>query len=107
MEEKKLITTYLQEQWSIEMNDQFSMDEIKEKLSHHINYLVNNDFARLINMLYTVDVNESRLKYLLKENASLDAGHIIAGLIIERQVQKIKTREDIKSAYDQSDEEKW
>ena len=107
MEEKKLIANYLQDQWAIEISDHLSMDEIKEKLSQHINYLVDHDFAQLINILYTVDVNESKLKHLLKENADLGAGHVIAGLIIERQIQKIKTRQDIKSAYDDSDEEKW
>ena len=53
MEENNLIASYLQDQWSIAVNDQFSMDEIKETLSQHIRYLINHDFARLIRMLYT------------------------------------------------------
>ena len=107
MEEKSLITAYLRDQWSIALNDHLSMEEIKEKLSQHINYLVNHDFGRLINMLYTVDVSESKLKYLLKENANQDAGNIIAGLIIERQLQKIQTRQNTKPGNSGSDEERW
>ena len=33
--------------------------------------------------------------------------HIIAGLIIERQLQKIKSRQNIKPDSAGSDEEKW
>ena len=39
-----------------------------------------------------IDVDEARLKKLLKDNAGEDAGMIIARLIIERQLQKIVTR---------------
>jgi|SRR5882724_5423515 len=107
MEEKNPIASYLHDQWSMELSDHLSIHEIKEKLSQHINYLINHDFGRLISMLYTVDVSESKLKYLLKENTSLDAGNIIAGLIIERQLQKIQTRQNIKPDSLKSDEEKW
>ena len=107
MEENNLIASYLQDQWSIAVNDRVSIDEIKETLSQHIRYLINHDFARLIRMLYTVDVSESKLKYLLSENSDTDAGAIIAGLIIERQLQKIKSRQNIKPDSAGSDEERW
>lgn len=107
MEEKSLITEYLLDQWSIVLSDRLSMEEIKEKLSQHIDYLIDHDFEKLLRMLYTVDVSESKLKYLLKEYASQDAGNIIAGLIIERQLQKIETRQNTKQDNSGSDEERW
>ena len=107
MEENILIASYLKNQWSIAVNDRLSIDEIKEALSQHIHYLINHDFTRLIRMLYTVDVNESKLKYLLSENSDADAGDIIARLIIERQLQKIKNRQNTKPDSAPSDEERW
>jgi len=106
MQENKL-ATYFRDQWSIDMNTNSSIDEIREKLSKHIHYLINHDFGGLINLLYTVDINESKLRSLLKTNTDLDAGNLIATLIIERQIQKIKTREDLKTGDDDSDEERW
>lgn len=78
-----------------------------EKLAVFINDLINHDFQKLVNILYRVDVNEKKLKQLLKENPGSDAGRIIAELIIERQIQKIKSRRENKKQNDISDEEKW
>ena len=47
----------------------------------------------LVQILYRIDVSEKKIKTLLKENQGSDAGKIIASLIIERQMQKIKSRQ--------------
>jgi len=54
-----------------------------------------------------VDVNESKLKHLLKENQGLDAANIITELIIERQLQKINFRNEYRNDENISDDEKW
>ncbi len=65
---------------------------LQEKLSAFINDLILNNFERLIAILYKADVDEIKLKRILKENAGKDAAEIIASLIIERELQKIETR---------------
>ncbi|MEJ7589393.1 MAG: hypothetical protein WKI04_17710 [Ferruginibacter sp.] len=88
--------------------DEISLDELTIQLSTFINQLIQNDFQRLIILLYRIDVNESKLKQLLQQYPGEDAGRIIAGLIIERQLQKIKTRKQFKQqADDITGEEKW
>src|SRR5687767_13807970 len=79
---------------SLEINlpGNISEDELKEKISSFINALIENDFHRLVSLLYRVDVSEEKLKAMLVENQGTDAGKIIGELIIERQLQKIKTR---------------
>lgn len=106
MQENKL-AAYFRDQWSIDTNNNSSINEIREKLSHHIHHLINHNFAGLVNLLYTVDINEEKLKSLLRTNSDQDAGNLIATLIIERQIQKMKTREDLKTGNSESDEEKW
>lgn len=76
--------------------------------SQRINEMIEQDFPKLVAILYRLDVNELRLMSLLKDHPNSNAGRIIAELIIERQLQKIKTRE----AFRQNDEninenEKW
>lgn len=76
----------------LELTGNISQEELREKLSRHINYLIENDFQKLVNILYRIDVSETKLKTLLSENKGEDSGNIIAGLIMERQFEKIKTR---------------
>lgn len=78
------------------------------QLSDKINDLLVNDFDRLIAILYRMDVSDIKLKNLLKNNPGEDAGKIIAELMVERQAQKIKSREQFTKREDDIDEnEKW
>lgn len=83
------------------------MELLKEKLSRHINHLIQDDFEKLVSLLYRVDVSETKLKNLLHKHRDENAGSIIANMIIERQLQKIESRKKAKDSRDISDEEKW
>ena len=98
---------YLQQnfQLPIAINE---MQDAENFLAEKINALIKDDFNLLIQILYRIDVNETRLKQVLKGNPNEDAGKIIAALLIERQLQKINTREQFKRKNDNFfDEEKW
>jgi hypothetical protein len=82
-------------------------DELRRQLVLHINHLLLNDFSRLVQILYRVDVSEKKLKELLQANPQTDAAIIIADLLIERQQQKIKTKESFRRNDNISEEEKW
>ncbi len=85
-----------------------SVNIFRKKLAAYINELINHDFEKLVNILYRIDVSEQRLKTLLASSPETDAGLLIAELIIERQLQKIKSRRQFKEPNkDISDEEKW
>ena len=80
----------------------------RKKLAERINEWIQNDFQKLIAVLYRLDVSEERLKTLLKDNRDSDAGIIITDLIIERQLQKIKSRQQFRSPdVDIDENEKW
>jgi hypothetical protein len=92
----------------VEIAAQKSYAEIHAQLSAYINMLIKDNFDKLITYLYRIDVNEQKLKSLLQQNPNEDAGNIIATLIIERQQQKIKTREQFnKQGNSFDEEEKW
>ena len=92
---------------AIELPEKISFEELKEILSQHINHLIQTNFQRLVSLLYRVDVSEPKLKALLKENADADTGRIIADLIIERQLQKIKSRKESKNDGIIPEDDKW
>jgi hypothetical protein len=77
-------------------------------LSTAINDLILHDFERLVSLLYRLDVNEKKLKYLLASELNANASDTIAALVIERQLQKIKSRrENRRDINDVDEEEKW
>ena len=107
MEHDELIRL-LNNELPVEITGQKSYAEIHTQLSAYINALIKNNFDKLITYLYRIDVNEQKLKSLLQQNPDEDAGNIIATLIIERQQQKIKSREQFSQSNNEFDEEeKW
>ena len=80
----------------------------REKLAAYISDLINNQLSSLISLLYRLDVSEKKLKQVLAAAPNADAGLVIADLIIERQLQKIKTREDLRNNNNTiPEDEKW
>jgi hypothetical protein len=102
MQQKDLII-----QTILDNNDITSLQEseLHAKLSAYINSLILKNFDELIYVLYRVDVSEHKLKTLLKENSKTDAGATIATLIIERQIQKIRSRQEHRRDNNNIDEE--
>ncbi|HLK30218.1 MAG TPA: hypothetical protein VKT28_16675 [Puia sp.] len=108
MNNENLLIETLRKDLEIELAEKISFEEIRKKLEAHINHLINHDFEKLVSLLYRIDVSESKLKNLLNENKNANAGNLIAELIIERQLQKIRTRAEHKKDDNSFDEEeKW
>ncbi|HET7119270.1 MAG TPA: hypothetical protein VFI29_22435 [Hanamia sp.] len=83
------------------------VEEIREQLIVLINELINKDFQALIQLLYRIDVDEKKIRYYLDENTNVDSSTVLADLIIERQLQKIKSKKHFGEKKHESDEEKW
>ncbi|MEO7048504.1 MAG: hypothetical protein ABI091_24610 [Ferruginibacter sp.] len=83
----------INQQFALSIPENTDAKDLEQLLAERINYLIINDFNWLVQALYRIDVNEKKLELLLKENNKYDAGNIIAALVIERQIQKIKSRQ--------------
>lgn len=102
------IIPLLNKELSLALPENISLSELKEELTQYINQLINTDFEKLIFYLYRIDVHEAKMKQLLQAHEGENAAALIAQLIIDRQVQKIKTRAEFTApAADQSSEERW
>ncbi len=62
-------------------------------LEEAINELIKNDFSKLVQILYRIDVSEEKLKNILNSNPNEDAGKLIAHVIVERLTITKKARE--------------
>ncbi|MBK2247172.1 hypothetical protein [Francisella tularensis] len=72
-----------------------------------INDLILHDFDQLIYILYRLDIPEAKLKTVLAEHPQEDAAKIIDALIIERQIQKQKSRQQYNQNGAIPDADKW
>lgn len=93
--------------FSLELAPAIGEPELEAVLAQHVNQLIQHDFNLLVSILYRIDVSEQKLKQILKDNPDADAGLVIARLMIERQKQKIRAREDFKTKAEDTEEEKW
>ena len=96
---------------NIELNTELpqviSEENLLQRLSEFINHLIQTNFQKLVLILYRVDISENKLKQLLQTESGEDAATIIARLIIEREIQKINSRNLFSHKNDICDEEKW
>jgi hypothetical protein len=99
----------VQEQLSDDFNLPVTNDkqQLAQALAEGINQLIQTDFARLINILYRIDISEKTLKETLEQQADEDAGLLIARLVIERQLQKQQMRTRFKISDNIPDDDKW
>lgn len=80
----------------------------KIRLIEEIRYLLENDFHKLVSILYRMDVSEGKLRGLLQQNPEQDAATLIAGLMVERAVQRQQTKAEYgRRPTDQDTEERW
>lgn len=67
-----------------------------DEMVAEINHLIAKDFSKLVYLLYAIDVSEKKLKALLASNPQENAGKLIALMILQRQEEKRKSREQTK-----------
>ncbi len=74
------------------INDSEKHKAVKRMLVSKISDLIDHEFDRFVNILYRIDVNESKVKKIIAEEPLDKAVEMIADLIIRRQLEKIITR---------------
>lgn len=75
--------------WELALQPAVSEEELVQALAERINHLIIHDFPKLIHTLYVIDVDEEKLKSLLRTYRDSDAGAIIAQLVVDRQKSKV------------------
>ena len=93
-------------QWNVSLSAD-RKTELKKQLAAYLNNLLLHNFAQLIQLLYRVDVSEKKLTAMLAENKTIDAGELLADLLIKRQEEKLAARQSFPPADNISDDERW
>jgi hypothetical protein len=77
---------------SFELSEQADFKEIKAEIESKVIWFLFNDLEKLWQILYQIDVNETKVKALFHQNDPKIIAPGIANLIIERLRQKAKSR---------------
>ena len=67
--------------------------ELYDQILPLVDELLNDDYPKLMAMLYRIDLEESFLNKKLKESEQADTDEVITDLIIKRELQKVIIRE--------------
>lgn len=106
MEVSKIVGE-LNEVFALQMQENSSEAQMEELLAVEVNRLIETDFNHLVYILYRIDIDEQKLKELLKNNAQTDAGLLISRMIIDRQRRKILTRQRFENQSGNNQEERF
>lgn len=93
----KSLLPILHKNFDIE-DEELLMSELRKKLSEKVKELMDTNWEKLLNILYRIDVSENKVKQVLAYVESKNIPKEIADLIIQRQIEKIKYRENYKNS---------
>ncbi|MDQ1139240.1 hypothetical protein [Pedobacter agri] len=74
-----------------DINENLTDNQLRETMIDAFAYLVDNDFPKLIQILYKADVDQYKLKELLETAEGRSSAEVIADAYMERQMAKIET----------------
>lgn len=74
-----------------DLPENISEEQLHDALVKTFEYLVEDDFQKLLQILYKADVDQYKLKELLENTEGKSSAEIIADAYIERQKAKVET----------------
>ncbi|MEW6195389.1 MAG: hypothetical protein AB1521_09550 [Bacteroidota bacterium] len=96
--ESNLFTALIQKlskDFALESNQlpvQTDMEAIRQHLTERIREMMVRNYERFLNSMYRIDVSETKVSQILRSKDKLSIPGQLADLIIERQLQRIKTQ---------------
>jgi hypothetical protein len=94
IDETLLPSVTLSLQKYIEVNEGLPYEELKRILSEQIVFLLHNELEKLMGILYRIDVRERDVKAAFAQNNPKLIAPLLATSIIERELEKAKSRRD-------------
>jgi hypothetical protein len=72
-----------------ELPEHISETQLRDVLIKAFEYLVEDDFSKLVQILYRADVDQNKLKQLLENAENVSSGEVIADAYLARQKAKL------------------
>ena len=92
-ENKKALQKAIVQQWNVPSDTGLMHHELLDALTLQVSRLIDTDINRLMTAMYTLDINESRFADAMGLPDKDMAARAVAELILEREIQKMETRQ--------------
>lgn len=108
-DEKKVTISILNDVFDLEYEDRKQSEkELFDQLANHIAWLLETNKDFLLSLLYRLDVLEPKINHALSPGNPIPPHVALARLILERQIERLKTRKKYTSRPTQDpDIEDW
>jgi hypothetical protein len=73
-----------------DLPEELSENQLREVLVEAFEYLIADDFQKLVQILYRADVDQDKLKQLLENAENASSGEVIADAYLARQKAKLE-----------------
>lgn len=87
--ERSALAASLKEKFELDIPDGFSEQEIKLNLEKRLAHLLERNPEEFFQLLYRIDIPERQLQVVLQEENALT---LLANLVYDRQMDKVKSR---------------
>ncbi|RZJ75686.1 MAG: hypothetical protein EOO47_19475 [Flavobacterium sp.] len=74
-----------------DLPDNLSTEQLREVMVNAFAYLIEDDFQKLVQILYRADVDQDQLKVMLEGSVGKSSAEVIADAYISRQMAKVET----------------
>lgn len=97
MEEQNLssLIAVLQDELGLESKKTLTYEELLHLTAQRVNYLLENDKDLLLSYLYRLDISMKKINNVLKVQNEIPAHESLAYLIVQRQIERIKTKQKV------------
>ena len=101
-----MVTSFLAKEFLLPDHPVPTLDILISLLSERIGQLLDQDVQGLILLLYRLDIAENKVRQILSPGTK-DPARDLATLILQRQLEKIKSREKYSTDQDIPEEDRW
>lgn len=90
--------------FEVETSGELTIESLVKLLSVRIRELLDRNLEKLVSIMYRIDLNQSKVDKIFENISKDDIAYQLAVLIIERQIEKVRTRRLYKSRGGQIEE---
>jgi hypothetical protein len=90
------LISILQKEIGLELSNTISYEELLHLTAQRVSYLLENDKDLLLSFLYRLDISMKKINNMLKVQNVVPAHESLAYLIVQRQIERLKTKQSIK-----------
>jgi len=87
-----LAVAFVDESTALIPGEKVTMDDVRTFLIERITRLLDRNPGMLMSILYRIDVSERRVKQAMTGSSPAELPAVLADLVIDRQLQKLRTR---------------